>query len=174
VKIYQILLSFLFWPLLAQAAQPIDPNQLKNQTFPKFLQISLTDQRARLIENNNVIWESIASTGREDKKTEPGIYKITGKHEKWVSTIYKVSMPYFQRFSYSPMGIHAGPLPGYPGSAGCIRLPLKKAEELFAMTQEGLPVVIYGRAKPFEYYKAKARAAKREKFSPYSRRNTPF
>lgn len=152
------------------AANTPDPDQLKNQVFPKFLQINLSEQTARLYEKDSVIWESVISSGRESKATQPGIFKITEKNKEWVSTIYKVSMPNFQRFSYSDMGIHAGVIPGYPGSAGCIRLPLDKSEELFELTEINMPVVIFGAAPPFEHFKAKLRAAKRDKNSPYSKR----
>ncbi|NJK91593.1 MAG: L,D-transpeptidase [Blastochloris sp.] len=134
--------------------------------FPKYLEINLTQQRARLIENKKVIWESVASTGREEKRTQTGIFKITDKKEKWTSTIYHVPMPYFQRFSHSPVGIHAGPLPGFPGSAGCIRLPEPAARELFQKTEIGLPVVIVGETPPFEYFKQVAQEVRSQKHSP--------
>jgi lipoprotein-anchoring transpeptidase ErfK/SrfK len=162
----------LILPLTLQAAEPTRSEQPENPSFPKYLLIDLTTQKSKLIDNKKVIWESIVSTGRATKETPPGVYKITDKHEKWVSSIYNVSMPNFQRFSNSPMGIHAGIMPGYPGSAGCIRLPEDKSKELFALTELGLPVVITGEAPPFEYFKAKILQAKREKSSPYSKRGT--
>ena len=33
-------------------------------------------------------------------------------------------MPYMQRITWSGIAIHAGVLPGYPASHGCIRMPM--------------------------------------------------
>lgn len=167
-----ILLSYLLLPLIIHAAEPAKSGQKETPVHPKYLFIDLTTQKAKLFHGKKVVWESVVSTGRTSKETPAGTFKITDKHEKWVSSIYNVSMPNFQRFSHSAMGIHAGPLPGYPGSAGCIRLPEDKSKELFALTEIGLPVVIAGEAPPFEYFKAKILQAKRDKRSPYANRGT--
>lgn len=167
-----IFLSYLISPLFLHAAGAQKTEPVAKADYPKYLFICLTTQKAKLIRENKVVWESILSSGRTTKETPVGTFKITDKYEKWVSTIYNVSMPNFQRFNHGAMGIHAGPLPGYPGSAGCIRLPEDKSKELFALTTIGLPVVITGEAPPFEYFKAKILRAKRDKNSPYARRGT--
>ena len=51
-------------------------------------------------------------------------------------------MPFMQRITWSGIALHAGPLPGYPASHGCIRLPYKFAEQIFGMTKLGFRVVI--------------------------------
>ena len=51
-------------------------------------------------------------------------------------------MPYFQRLSCGDFGLHAGVVPGYPASHGCIRVPAGNAAKLFAMTQAGDRVMI--------------------------------
>src|SRR3546814_6123495 len=51
-------------------------------------------------------------------------------------------MPYMQRLTWSGIAMHAGNLPGYPASHGCIRLPLAFAEHLYGVTQLGLTVII--------------------------------
>jgi hypothetical protein len=167
-----LLTVFFLSSCFLQAALAAESDQSEKPSFPKYLLIDLTQQKAQLIEQERVIWESVASTGREGKATPPGIYKITDKHEKWISTIYKISMPYFQRFSHSALGIHAGPLPGYPGSAGCVRLPQESSKELFSLTTIGLPVVVQGEAPPFEHFRSKLRQAKKEKYSPYAKRGS--
>ena len=52
------------------------------------------------------------------------------------------AMPFMQRITWSGIALHAGPLPGYPASHGCIRLPYKFAEQIFGMTKLGFRVVI--------------------------------
>lgn len=62
------------------------------------------------------------------------------------------SMPYFLRLKHGPTGItsigtHAGYLPGYPASHGCIRMPHAAAQRFFQEAAIGTPVVIEN-AKP--------------------------
>jgi hypothetical protein len=56
-------------------------------------------------------------------------------------------MPYMQRLTYDGVALHAGELPGYPASHGCIRLPMAFAKKLYEMTRMGTVVrVVAGRA----------------------------
>src|SRR5207247_11407987 len=50
-------------------------------------------------------------------------------------------MPYFMRI-VSGTGMHAGYLPGYPASHGCIRMPEFMAENFFKSVSVGTPVTI--------------------------------
>ncbi len=43
---------------------------------------------------------------------------------------------------YSAVGLHVGPLPGYPSSHGCVRLPEDIAPLIYHRVQLGTPVVI--------------------------------
>jgi hypothetical protein len=51
-------------------------------------------------------------------------------------------MPYMQRITWSGVALHAGVLPGYPASHGCIRLPPEFAIRLWGMTRLGARVVV--------------------------------
>jgi len=51
-------------------------------------------------------------------------------------------MPYMNRLTWSGVALHAGNLPGYPASHGCVRLPKQFAERLFGVTKLGMTVVI--------------------------------
>ncbi|MCC2107083.1 MAG: L,D-transpeptidase family protein, partial [Hyphomicrobiales bacterium] len=53
-------------------------------------------------------------------------------------------MPNMNRLTWSGIALHAGNLPGYPASHGCVRLPLKFSELLFSITHMGTPVIIAG------------------------------
>jgi lipoprotein-anchoring transpeptidase ErfK/SrfK len=52
-----------------------------------------------------------------------------------------VPMPYFLRFS-GAYGLHAGRLPGYPASSGCIRLPKRQAKRFYDAVRVGTPVIV--------------------------------
>lgn len=106
------------------------------------VQVILSEQRALVWREGELVWESAVSTGKKAKPTPPGRYVVTDKHRQWRSTLYNVPMPYFIRLSCSEIGFHAGRLPGYPASSGCIRLPPQKAEELFSLLPLGTLVEI--------------------------------
>jgi hypothetical protein len=104
--------------------------------------ISLGDQRARLYKGDKVVRTSRVSTGRKGNATPKGSYVITDKQVSWVSSIYKVAMPYFMRLSCREIGMHAGNCPGYPASHGCIRMPPGEVRAFFAVLKIGDPVTI--------------------------------
>lgn len=82
------------------------------------------------------------SSGRESHRTPTGRFLITDKHRDWRSTLYDAKMPYFLRLSCGDFGLHAGSLPGYPASHGCVRLSLDQAKVLFAKVPVGTLVEI--------------------------------
>ncbi len=100
------------------------PDQLR-------IEISLASQRAALIENGVPIFRTECSTGRQGYSTRTGRFVITDKERNHRSTIYKVDMPYFMRLSCLDFGMHAGVVPNYPASHGCIRLPAEAARKFF-------------------------------------------
>jgi hypothetical protein len=51
-------------------------------------------------------------------------------------------MPYMQRITWSGVAMHAGVLPGYPASHGCIRMPMAFAVKMWNWTRMGARVVI--------------------------------
>ena len=65
------------------------------------------------------------------------------KHVEHKSNLYQnAPMPYMQRLTWDGIAMHAGNVPGYPASHGCIRLPMEFAKLLFGVTRVGLTVVI--------------------------------
>ena len=64
------------------------------------------------------------------------------KQADWVSSIYKVSMPFFMRLSCNEIGLHAGMVPGYPASHCCIRIPKGDVQAFFKLLKIGDPVTI--------------------------------
>jgi L,D-transpeptidase-like protein len=83
------------------------------------------------------------STGQIGYETPAGIYSVIQKEAEHYSNLYDdASMPFMQRITWSGIALHAGALPGYPASHGCIRMPYGFAEQLFDLTKMGMRVVI--------------------------------
>jgi hypothetical protein len=105
--------------------------------------ISLTTQRAYAYRNGAPIGVSTVSTGAPGHETPTGVFLILQKAVKHNSNKYSnAPMPFMQRLTWDGIAMHAGNLPGYPASHGCIRLPLAFAKLLFGITKLGLTVVI--------------------------------
>lgn len=137
---------------------------------PPAIVISLTEQRAYFYKGKKMVGESKISSGKNGYDTPPGSYKITQKDLKHVSNLYGnyvnadgavvrrnvdtskdpipegavfsgAKMPYFMRFSQG-YGLHAGFLPGYRASHGCIRMPAEMADHFFKNSEPGTPVTV--------------------------------
>lgn len=109
----------------------------------KRIVIDVSKQRAYLIVGNTVALETAVSTARSGKYTPRGVFKITERVKSGkTSTIYGCALPYWQRLDQSAVGLHVGDLPGYPASAGCIRLPESVAPILFENTSSGVTVEV--------------------------------
>ena len=105
--------------------------------------VDVSKQRAYLIANGVVVVDTPVSTARDGKYTPRGDFKITQRVETGkTSTIYGCELPYWMRLDQSPIGLHIGDLPGYPASAGCVRLPAEIAPVLFELTKSGTTVSI--------------------------------
>lgn len=110
---------------------------------PVIVVVSLAKQRAYVYRNGVLIGISTASTGTAGHETPTGVFTILQKKVDHKSNLYNdAPMPFMQRLTWSGIAMHAGNLPGYPASHGCIRLPLAFAERLYAVTQIGLTVII--------------------------------
>jgi ankyrin repeat protein len=96
------------------------------------IEISLASQRVALVKNGVPVFRTQCSTGRQGYSTRAGQFVITNKERNHRSTIYHVEMPYFMRLSCLDFGMHAGFVPNYPASHGCIRLPSEAARKFFS------------------------------------------
>ena len=134
------------------------------------IKIKLGEQRAYFYKGGQLVGVSQLSTGREGLTTPSGTFSITqkdkdhasskygdyvdegdnvvvanvevGKDPKPPGTHFKgAPMPYFMRI-VGGVGMHAGYLPGYPASHGCIRMPEFMAENFFRSVSQGTPVTI--------------------------------
>ncbi len=105
--------------------------------------IDIGRQRAFLIINDLVAIDTAVSTARRGKYTPRGRFSISEKIQSGkVSSIYHVYMPYWMRLGRTAVGMHVGDLPGYPASAGCIRLPQSVGPLIFEHTRRGVPVEV--------------------------------
>src|SRR5690606_31208058 len=83
------------------------------------------------------------SSGAAGHETPTGVFAILQKKVDHKSNLYDdAPMPFMQRLTWSGIAMHAGNLPGYPASHGCIRLPRDFAERLHGVTRLGLTVII--------------------------------
>lgn len=134
------------------------------------IKIKLGEQRAYFYKSGQLVGVSQLSTGREGLTTPSGSFSITQKDVAHVSSKYGdyvdagdnvvvanvdvdkdpkppgthfkgAPMPYFMRI-VGGVGMHAGYLPGYPASHGCIRMPEFMAENFFKSVSTGTPVTI--------------------------------
>jgi lipoprotein-anchoring transpeptidase ErfK/SrfK len=139
-------------------------------TSGRAIAIRLSDQKAFLYRRGEVVAISPASTGREGYNTPTGKHRVIRKDIDHRSSIYGAyvrngrvvkagvdvrkdpkprgavfvgaPMPYYLQIAPS-YGLHAGDLPGYPASHGCIRLPGRWAKRFYYAAKVGTPVRIY-------------------------------
>ena len=82
------------------------------------------------------------STGRPGHSTPTGVFTILQKQIEHYSSKYdSAPMPYMERITWYGVALHAGHLPGYPASHGCIRMPLV-CQTALRVTGLGMTVVI--------------------------------
>ena len=131
----------------AKEAQPQDPPKGPLQVI-----ISIEDQRISLYDNGVLIAHSSVSTGVPGHPTPLGVFSVINKERWHRSNIYSAApMPYMQRITWSGIALHAGVLPGYPASHGCIRLTDSFATRLWHLTKRGTRVIIArDDVRPFE------------------------
>ena len=139
----------------AKESAPVDtpPSQLKPgqwiwtpEAVPAgslVMVISLDEQRAYVYRNGLRIGVSTVSTGKKGKETPTGVFTILQKKKVHRSTLYNdAPMPFMQRLTWDGIALHAGNLPGYPASHGCVRLPYEFARRLFDVTTFNMTVVV--------------------------------
>ena len=110
---------------------------------PITMVVSLSDQRAYVYRNGIRIGASTVSTGKKGHETPTGVFTILQKNAKHFSNKYNnAPMPNMQRLTWDGIALHAGKLPGYAASHGCVRLPLEFSRVLFQETHLGMTVVV--------------------------------
>jgi lipoprotein-anchoring transpeptidase ErfK/SrfK len=97
--------------------------------------VSLASQKMFVFRDGE-LWETArVSTGKRGKETPTGVFPILQKKIHHRSTLYDdAPMPFMQRLTWDGVALHAGRVPGYPASHGCIRLPRSLAKKLYGIT----------------------------------------
>lgn len=137
------------------------------------LEIDLTAQKAWVLQDGKRVYETAISSGKSGYETPAGDFTVLEKDKEHKSSLYgkivdsrgrvlvpdasgdtaipaggkfvQAPMKYFLRFD-GASGMHAGRLPGYPASHGCVRLPAAKAALFFDIAEVGMPVRVFGKA----------------------------
>jgi len=140
-------------PKLPQVAADLPEDQELIETSPAApngvrVVVSIPQQKAYVFKDGELVDTSPVSTGKKGHATPTGTFPILQKKVRHRSSKYgNAPMPYMQRLTWSGIALHAGPLPGYPASHGCIRLPRSFAKKLYNLTDYGTRVTIT-RARP--------------------------
>lgn len=110
---------------------------------PLLIVVSLRKQKLRAYDINGEIASTRVSTGMPGFDTPPGVFSVLEKKVSHFSNIYAgAPMPFMQRLTWSGIALHAGVVPGYRASHGCIRLPHSFAKSLFGLTRPGVRVIV--------------------------------
>jgi lipoprotein-anchoring transpeptidase ErfK/SrfK len=120
---------------------------------PIIIAISIRRQTLKVYDANGLFAETPVSTGMRGHSTPMGVFSIIQKRKWHRSNIYSgAPMPYMQRITWSGIAMHAGVLPGYPASHGCIRMPMSFAVKMWGWTRIGARVIITpGEVTPAEF-----------------------
>ena len=135
-----------------RGARPVESVESRTAGDPIMAIVSLRDQRITVYDAKGWILRAPVSSGQKGRETPAGIFSIIQKNAEHYSNLYDDAyMPHMQRITWSGIALHGGPLPGYPASHGCVRLPFDFASRLFDATRMGMRVIVApGEAAPIE------------------------
>lgn len=130
-------------PDAAKVAAANKPAAEPKPTGPLVLTVSLRTQRVQVFDANGLVTTAPISSGRVGNPTPMGVYTILEKEKMHHSNLYGgAPMPNMNRITWSGVAMHAGDLPGYPASHGCIRLQHAFSAKLYGMTTKGNRVIV--------------------------------
>jgi len=109
---------------------------------PVAVLVSLSDQLAFVYRNGIRIGVSTVSTGRKGYETPTGVFSVLRKEKLHYSKAYNNAAMPDSQFFFGGCALHAGGLPGYPSSHGCVHLPRAFADLVFSVTHNGTPVIV--------------------------------
>ena len=141
-----------------------------NSSGPAKIVVHVGEQRAYFYKGHRLVGESTVSTGKRGFDTPPGRYRVIEKDKNHISSEFGdyvnhrgdvvksnidvrkdaqpkgthfdgARMPYFMRFN-GGYGMHAGYVPQFRASHGCIRLPPRMARHFFENAPDDTPVIV--------------------------------
>jgi hypothetical protein len=114
---------------------------------PVNIVVDLDRQVAFVYRGGALIGISTVSTGRDGHETPTGSFTILQKQVDHKSNLYhEASMPFMERLTWDGVALHAGGVPGYRESHGCVHLPIAFAKALYGVTDIGATVELRGAA----------------------------
>jgi lipoprotein-anchoring transpeptidase ErfK/SrfK len=126
-------------------AKPVEAaaKEVAKPQGPLIIAISISHQSLKVYDANGFYAETPISTGMAGHSTPMGAFSVIQKQKMHRSNIYSgAPMPFMQRITWSGIAMHAGVLPGYPASHGCIRMPAAFAIKMYGWTRMGARVVV--------------------------------
>ncbi|QOZ34727.1 L,D-transpeptidase family protein [Bradyrhizobium sp. CCBAU 53421] len=127
----------------AATKTPAIEKQASKPQGPLIISVSIDHQRVSVYDANGLYAEGPVSTGMKGHSTPMGVFSVIQKQKYHQSNIYSgAPMPYMQRITWSGIAMHAGVLPGYPASHGCIRMPMAFAVKMYNWTRMGARVFV--------------------------------
>ena len=135
-------------PTRPSIRHPVKQEHLRKQAgvkpkSPLIIEVSVRKQRLIVYDANGFFAEAPVSTGMRGHPTPMGVFSVIQKQKWHRSNIYSdAPMPYMQRITWSGIAMHAGVLPGYPASHGCIRMPPAFAIKMYHWTRTGARVLV--------------------------------
>jgi lipoprotein-anchoring transpeptidase ErfK/SrfK len=130
-------------PKQSHPAPPKEATAPRQAGEPIMAIVSIKSQEVTLYDADGWILRAPVSTGVKERETPAGVFAVIEKDKDHHSTMYDDAwMPNMQRITWNGVALHGGPLPGYPASHGCIRMPFGFAEKLFDKTRIGMRVII--------------------------------
>jgi lipoprotein-anchoring transpeptidase ErfK/SrfK len=160
-------------PVVTAPPPPVESSSINAYTMRSGTKviINLSEQRAYLVEGGKVKLIAPIASGKPGWSTPTGNFAITckdidhrsqsfgsiidgagriaisdatpGTHVPHGFHYQPAPMPYYMEFSQA-IGMHAGFLPGYPASHGCVRMPRDLAARFFERVHLRTPVTVAG------------------------------
>ena len=126
-----------------RSERSVESIQSRTAGQPIMAIVSLNNQRITVYDADGWILRAPVSSGQKGRETPAGIFSVIQKEAEHYSNLYDDAyMPHMQRITWSGIALHGGPLPGYPASHGCVRMPFDFAARLFDATKLGLRVIV--------------------------------
>jgi len=127
----------------APAKKEVVKDTAVHPKMPLIINVSIARQRVRVYDANGFFAEAPVSTGMPGHPTPMGVFSVIQKDRYHHSNIYSnAPMPFMQRITWGGVALHAGVLPGYPASHGCIRMPESFAIKMWGWTKMGARVIV--------------------------------
>jgi len=123
--------------------RPVESIDWRAAGEPVMAIVSLRSQRITIYDARGLMAQAPVSSGQKGRETPAGIFSVLQKDADHYSNLYDDAyMPHMQRLTWSGIALHGGPLPGYPASHGCVRMPFDFARNLFDATRLGMRVIV--------------------------------